>query len=94
MIEFTHVHGDDSVKLKLYTLSTCGWCRKTKALLGDLGASYDYVDVDLLEGDDIKTAEEEIKKWNPACSFPTIIVNGEKCIIGFNEEEIRSVLGK
>ena len=28
-----HVDGDDNVKLSLYTLSTCIWCKMTKKLL-------------------------------------------------------------
>ena len=89
MLEFTHVPGSTRNRIVLYTLSTCGWCRKTKHLLEELGIGYDYVDVDLLEGPRNNEAKEDIVKWNPRCSFPTLVVNGEKCIVGFDEEEIR-----
>jgi glutaredoxin len=88
----THVEGRQSANLLLYTLSTCGWCRKTKDLLKELGVAYDYIDVDQLGKDEYEEAVAEITKWNPMCSFPTIVVNGKDCIVGFKEQEIREVV--
>jgi len=34
----------------------------------------------------------KVKKFNPKCSFPTIII-GDKVIVGFKENEIREALG-
>jgi glutaredoxin len=91
MIKPVHVEGRKAANITIYTLSTCGWCKKTKALLQELGLAYDYIDVDLLNGMDSDEAQEQIKKWNPTCSFPTIVINGEECIVGFQEERIRSL---
>ena len=33
----THVDGKEASKVMLYTLSTCVWCKKTKARLKELG---------------------------------------------------------
>jgi glutaredoxin-like protein NrdH len=93
-MDIKHVEGSDKGKVMLYALSTCGWCRRTKALLNELGVGYDYTDVDLLEGKEQDDAIEEIKKFNPDCNFPTIVINDEKCIVGFKEDEIREALGK
>ena len=92
MFEVEHVDGENKGKIMLYALSTCGWCRKTKELLEELGVEYDYVYVDLLEDEDKDVAMDEVKKWNPRCSFPTIVIN-DKCIVGFKEDEIREALG-
>jgi glutaredoxin-like protein NrdH len=92
-MEKTHVEGKDKGKVMLYTLSTCGWCKKTKALLKDLDVAYDYIDVDLLKGDAQDEVVKEIKKFNPACNFPTMVINDNKCIVGFNEDDIREALG-
>ncbi len=89
-----HVDGKNKGKVMLYALSTCGWCKKTKALLGELGVEYDYTDVDLLKGAEQDTVVKEIMKWNPESNFPTIVINAKKCIIGFKEDEIREALGK
>jgi len=76
----------------IFTLSTCGWCRKTKELLKDLGVKYEYIDMDKIEGMDQITARTELKKHNPRASYPTIVIdNGKMVIIGFKEDEIRGV---
>lgn len=84
-----HVTGKNAGKVMLYALSTCGWCRKTKQLLGDMGIAFDFVDVDLLHGKEREETMEAVKKWNPACSFPTLVINENKCIVGFDETSIR-----
>ncbi len=87
-----HVQGKDSGNVMLYALSTCGWCQKTKKLLNDLGVDYYYLDMDKSAGEEKENAMREIRKWNPAINFPTIVIDDNKCIIGFKEEEIREVL--
>ena len=49
------------------------------------------MEVDLLEGDERRAILEDIKKFNPRCSFPTIII-GEKVVVGFKEKEIKEAL--
>jgi glutaredoxin len=91
-MKIEHVPGKNAGKLMLYALSTCIWCKKTKQLLTDLGVEYDYVFVDLLKGEERDEAMKVIEKWNPDCSFPTLVVNESKCIVGFKEPEIRGAL--
>ncbi|MBE9547312.1 MAG: glutaredoxin family protein [Proteobacteria bacterium] len=78
--------------VKIYSLSTCSHCKSTKKFLSDCTVLYDFVDVDLLEGEERKAILEDVKKFNPKCSFPTIII-GDKVIVGFKENEIREALG-
>ena len=94
MAETVQVPGKEVAELKLYTLSTCGWCRKTKALLGELGVAYEYIDVDLLTPTEKDTVMTDIMKWNPKCSFPTMVVDNQQCIIGYDENKIREVVSK
>ncbi len=77
--------------VKLYALSTCIHCRNTKELLDGCGVSYNCVDVDQLQGEERTTIIEEIKKSNPGCAFPMLII-GNKIIIGFKKEEIMEAL--
>ena len=79
-------------KVKMYSLSTCSHCKATKKFLGDCTIKYEFVDVDKLEGDERKAIIEDVKKFNPRCSFPTIII-GDKVIVGFKEKEIKEALG-
>jgi glutaredoxin len=76
----------------MFALSTCGWCRKTKALLKDLEVEYQCTDVDLLEGDAREQAREELAKFNPKRSFPTLVIDGE-VIVGFDQDKIKKALG-
>ncbi len=87
-----HVRGKNAGKIILYTLSTCGWCRKTKELLRELGVAYDYIDTDRLVGKEKDDARKEVEKWNPSCSFPTLVVNDQFCIVGFNKDKIKEAL--
>jgi glutaredoxin-like protein NrdH len=90
----THIDGEDKGKIILFTLSTCIWCRKTKELLKTLGVEYSYVDVDLVEGDAATEVMDDMHKYNPNTSFPTFVFNdGEKVILGFEEDNIRECVG-
>lgn len=79
-------------EVKLYTLTTCSHCKSTKRLLAECTIEYDFVDVDTLEGEERKAILEDIKKVNPRCSFPTLII-GETVIVGYKEKEIKEALG-
>lgn len=86
------IEGKDKGSIMLYALSTCGWCRKTKELLKELGVAFSYIDVDLLSGEERTATTDEVKKWNSSCSFPTLVINGNDCIVGFKEDQIRDAL--
>jgi glutaredoxin-like protein NrdH len=77
--------------IKIYTLSTCVHCKAAKKLLHECAVTYDFIDVDLLAGEELKAVLEDVKKFNPECSFPTIII-GDKVIVGFQENEILPAL--
>jgi glutaredoxin len=79
-------------EVKIFSLSTCSHCRATKKFMGECTIKYEFVDVDLLKGDERKAIIADVKKFNPRCSFPTIII-GEKVIVGFKEKEIKEALG-
>lgn len=93
-MEFEHVEGEDRGKVILYALSTCVWCKRTKRLLNQLGVDYHFVDVDLLDTEEKREALKEVKKHNPAATFPTTIIDDEKVIKGYKPQEIRKELGR
>jgi glutaredoxin len=79
-------------KVKMFTLSTCSHCKATKKFMSDNNIEFDFVDVDLLTGQEREDIIEEVIKFNPNRSFPTIII-GDKIIVGFQEKAIREALG-
>ena len=79
-------------EVKVFSLSTCSHCKSAKKLLADCTVKYEFVDVDLLEGDERKAILEDVRKFNPKCSFPTVII-GETVIVGYKEDKIKEALG-
>jgi glutaredoxin-like protein NrdH len=79
-------------KVKVYSLSTCSHCKDTKEFLNQCGIEYDCVEVDKLAPEPRQKFLEEIKRLNPQCSFPTLVV-GDNVIVGFKKEGIKEVLG-
>ena len=92
-MKIDHVDGKNKGNILLYALSTCGWCKKTKEFLNSLGVEFSYIFVDLLEEQEKDEIMEDVKKWNPRCSFPTLIINDEKCIVGYKEDQIEEAIG-
>ena len=88
-----HVDGENKGKIVLFALSTCGWCKKTRMLLEDVGAEYDYIYVDLLQGEKRQEVIQQVEKWNPQLSFPTVVINDEETIVGYNEDRVMEILG-
>lgn len=87
-----HVAGPiDRGKVILYALSTCIWCKKTRALLEELGVAYDYEYVDLATPERQEEIEAEIARLGRRVAYPTLIYGGE-VITGYRPDEIRRVL--
>ncbi len=70
------------------------WCRKTRELLGELGVSFDFVEVDTLDSDQREEAMSEVVQWNPDRTFPTLVVGDEKTIVGYQKDKIKEALGE
>ena len=83
-------HSEHSITL--YALSTCIWCKRTKKLLNDLGLPYEFINVDELSGQDKAEVLEELAKFNPGRTFPTMVIDNSKSIVGFKENQIREAL--
>ena len=84
-----HVTGIKKGKVVMYGQSTCIWCKKTRQILTYLGVDFDYIYVDLLSGNEEESAIRKVKRFNPSFSFPTVIINDKRVILGFDEQAIR-----
>jgi glutaredoxin-like protein NrdH len=83
--------GKNRHKIKLYTLSTCSHCIRTKRFFKENGIEMEFTDVDLLNGEERERVMNEVRKLNPDCTFPTICID-EDVIVGFNEAKLRKAL--
>ena len=79
------------VTIRMYSLSTCSHCRRTKEFFTSRGIEFEFTDVDLLTGDERHAVVEQVRKINPRISYPTIMI-GDTVIVGFRETEIREAL--
>lgn len=94
MTEYTHVDGRDFGNIRMFTLSTCGWCKKTKAFMRDHNIGFSYIDVDLLPPGEQEAVRDEQLGYNPAGSYPTIVIGSDYCIVGYDENKLRQLLGE
>ena len=87
------VRGDrKNHQVLLYALSTCGWCKMTKAFLNDNSIEYEFIDVDKLEIDDREIISKDIKNRGARLAFPTIIIDEKTIITGFKKDQLTKAL--
>ncbi len=78
--------------VKVYALSTCPYCRRTKRFLDEHKVPYESTEVDLLDDDKQDEVLEEVEKLSGRRSFPVVVV-GDEVVVGHDEEKLRKVLG-
>lgn len=77
--------------VKVFALSTCPYCRMTRAYLDENDVEYEVVEVDLLTGTERDEAIAEVKGLSGGTSFPVILVD-EDIIVGFNKKRMKELL--
>jgi glutaredoxin len=78
-------------KPKVYALSTCPYCKRTKRFLEQHKIAYDCTDVDLLGDDEQDKIMDDIEKMTGRRSFPVVII-GKEIIVGHDEDKLRKAL--
>ena len=81
-----------TIRLLLYALSTCVWCKLTKQFLNDNNVEYEFVDVDLDDEDDKQKIHETIQSKGGMLSYPTTIVDDKVVITGFRKDKLKEAL--
>ena len=80
-------------RVLMYAISTCGWCKRAKKFLRDNNINYEYVDIDLCSREDRDRIREDIISRGGRLSYPTIIVDDNILITGFQPGRVKEVLG-
>ncbi len=78
-------------KVRLYSLSTCPTCKRVKKFLDEHNIKYEFTEVDLLDSGEQWLTSKEIKRYNPAVTYPTLVI--EEVVLGLDEEAIKNALG-
>lgn len=82
---------DNYDEVIFYGLSTCMWCRKTRALLDEKNIEYTGIYVNELDAEEKERVSEEVRKLNPNRSYPTIKI-GDRVVVGYHPEKIEEAL--
>jgi glutaredoxin len=82
--------GEQKKKVRLYALSTCPECKRVKKFLDEHNIRYGLIEVDLLDSGEQWLISKEVKKYNPAGTYPTLVI--EEVIPGLDEEAIKKAL--
>ena len=69
------------------------WCRKARNFLEEQGVRFDFTYVDLIHGQERTDVKEKVRQWNPAVSFPTIVIDNEQSVVGFKPDKLKEALG-
>ena len=82
-----------SDKPVMYTLHTCRHCSRLKEYLAARGVFIQEVYLDDFAQPARKTLLDALKKYNPRCSFPTLVLPDGRFVIGFREEAVKKLFG-
>ncbi|MDL2316987.1 glutaredoxin [Desulfovibrio sp. OttesenSCG-928-A18] len=83
----------DTHTVSFYGLSTCIHCRHAREFLDKHQVTYDLTYVDELEGEERNAMLMKVREYNPAISFPTILIDSKTVIVGFQAEALTKALG-
>ncbi len=72
--------------VKIYSTSTCPWCKRAKAYLTEKGIAFESIDV----ASDAKAQKEMIDK-SGQMGVPVLDIDG-KIVVGFDKEKIDELL--
>lgn len=76
----------------LYTLSTCGWCKRTKEFLKENNVTYSFLDVDKCTSEERRKAIDDMKSRKAAMGFPLAIIDDNILISGYKPDKYKEVL--
>jgi glutaredoxin len=77
-------------KPKVYALSTCPYCKRTRRFLDNHKIAYECIEVDLLDDDKQDKVMDEIEKLTGKRAFPVVVV-GKEIIVGHDEVKLKKV---
>lgn len=92
-INFTKEDGcKDFGEIRVFALSTCAFCKKALKYLRDNSIKFMYIYVDDLEPGNKQELKDKLKEtYKQDVGFPFMIINGDQVIVGFKEDEYKTL---
>lgn len=93
-VEFVKVDGGRTGhKLRLYALSTCGFCKRAIDFLSENDLDFEYIYLDKIDVEKKRSMKAALKeKYKNLPVFPVLTIDEERAISGFREDEYRAAL--
>ena len=93
-LDYTSESGSiEKNNITVYALSTCGFCRRGLQFLRDNSIKFKYVYVDKLEPEVKNKVKDELnEKYKERVVFPFLVLNEQKVLLGFVEDEWKASL--
>ena len=80
-------------KVTIFALSTCGFCKACLKFLSDSKVTFKYVYYDLLDPETKDAIKSELTaKYKERIMFPFVIIDENKVVVGFKDEELKKHL--
>ena len=80
----------ETKRITLYSLSTCGVCKKVKKFLDDHEIAYTLIEVDTLDSGEQWLMGKEVTKRNPQGTYPTLVI--EDIVLGYDPDTLKAKL--
>ena len=85
--------GKQDYDLTVFTLSTCGFCKRALAFLESHGFAYRFIHLDTIAPETKRQVKETLReRFNITPIFPILVVDGKRALTGFTEPQWRKVL--
>ena len=84
-IDFQHKDGSNKEKqLRLFALSTCGFCKKAMSFLEENNTAYDFVYVDSIDPElKSRIKDDFYNKFGKKMLFPSLVIDDDEFLVGF-----------
>lgn len=94
-LEFTEVAGSNSTHtVKVYALSTCGFCKRGIEYLKKNFVAFSYIYIDSLPLEEKRAVKDELSEASgKRVAFPFLCVDDEDYYVGFVEDDWKKALG-
>ncbi len=80
-------------KLTVFSLSTCGFCKRALSFLDKHGFSYRFIHLDQIEPERKRQVKDVLRtRFNISPIFPVLVVDDKRALTGFTEMQWRKEL--
>jgi glutaredoxin len=79
-------------KVLMYSISTCGWCKRAKKFFKDNNVEFEFVDIDQCNLEDKRKIMKDIQSRGGTLAYPTLIIDNEILLTGAPQDKLREIL--